>query len=62
MGRNETRAGQICPGGRASQCSVRLASFSPWTTVAAREAHEKMGFHAGWGIATDQPEALAQKR
>ena len=30
-------------------------------TVADREAHEKMGFHAGWGIATDQLEALAQK-
>jgi uncharacterized protein YndB with AHSA1/START domain len=23
-------------------------------------AHEKMGFHAGWGIATDQLEALAR--
>lgn len=30
-------------------------------TVADREAHEKMGFHQGWGIATDQLEALAQK-
>jgi uncharacterized protein YndB with AHSA1/START domain len=29
-------------------------------TVADREAHEKMGFHEGWGIATDQLEALAQ--
>lgn len=28
-------------------------------TVADREAHEKMGFHAGWGIATDQLAALA---
>jgi uncharacterized protein YndB with AHSA1/START domain len=28
-----------------------------WTT-ADREAHEKMGFHAGWGKATDQLEAL----
>lgn len=27
-------------------------------TVADREAHEKMGFHAGWGLATDQLEAL----
>lgn len=25
-----------------------------------REAHEKMGFHEGWGIATQQLEALAQ--
>lgn len=28
-------------------------------TVADCEAHEKMGFHAGWGIATDQLAALA---
>jgi uncharacterized protein YndB with AHSA1/START domain len=28
-------------------------------TVADREAHEKMGFHQGWGIATDQLAALA---
>lgn len=25
-----------------------------------REAHEKMGFHTGWGIAADQLEALAK--
>lgn len=30
-----------------------------WTTE-AREAHEKMGFHEGWGIATTQLEALAR--
>jgi uncharacterized protein YndB with AHSA1/START domain len=30
-----------------------------WTT-ADREAHEKMGFHEGWGIATNQLEALAK--
>ena len=30
-------------------------------TVADREAHEKMGFREGWGIATNQLEALAQK-
>lgn len=29
-------------------------------TVADREAHEKMGFHQGWGIATSQLEATAQ--
>lgn len=28
-------------------------------TVADREAHEKMGFHEGWGRATDQLAALA---
>lgn len=30
-------------------------------TVEDREAHEKMGFHAGWGKATDQLEAIAAK-
>ena len=30
-------------------------------TVADREAHEKMGFHEGWGLCTDQLEALAAK-
>jgi len=30
-------------------------------SVADREAHEKMGFHQGWVIATSQLEALAQK-
>jgi uncharacterized protein YndB with AHSA1/START domain len=29
-------------------------------TVADRETHEKMGFHTGWGIATDQLAALAK--
>jgi uncharacterized protein YndB with AHSA1/START domain len=28
-------------------------------TVADREAHEKMGFHQGWGICADQLAALA---
>ncbi|MES2439504.1 MAG: SRPBCC family protein [Verrucomicrobiota bacterium] len=28
-------------------------------SVADREAHEKMGFHEGWGVATDQLAALA---
>ncbi len=28
-------------------------------SAADREAHEKMGFHEGWGIATDQLAALA---
>ena len=30
-------------------------------TVADREAHEKMGFHEGWGLCTDQLEALVTK-
>ena len=29
-------------------------------TVADRETHEKMGFHEGWGICTDQLAALAK--
>ncbi|CAN5910369.1 SRPBCC family protein [soil metagenome] len=30
-------------------------------TVADRETHEKMGFHQGWGICTDQLAALAAR-
>jgi uncharacterized protein YndB with AHSA1/START domain len=30
-------------------------------TVADREAHEKMGFHGGWGLCTDQLQALVAK-
>ncbi|WP_421997957.1 SRPBCC family protein [Reyranella sp.] len=30
-------------------------------SVADREAHEKMGFHQGWGLCTDQLEALTTK-
>jgi uncharacterized protein YndB with AHSA1/START domain len=36
---------------------VRIAHWS----VEDREAHEKMGFLQGWGIATDQLEALAAR-
>lgn len=35
------------------------ARVAHWT-AADCEAHEKMGFHVGWGIATDQLAALAQ--
>jgi len=28
-------------------------------TVEDRKTHEEMGFHAGWGLATDQLEAVA---
>jgi len=31
-------------------------------TVADRESHEKMGFHTGWGICTDQLTALVTKQ
>lgn len=30
-------------------------------SVADREAHEKMGFHEGWGLCTDQLEAVLAK-
>jgi uncharacterized protein YndB with AHSA1/START domain len=30
-------------------------------TIADREAHEKMGFHEGWGLCTDQLAALVAK-
>jgi uncharacterized protein YndB with AHSA1/START domain len=36
------------------------ARVSHWT-VADREAHEKMGFHVGWGQCTDQLAALVAK-
>jgi uncharacterized protein YndB with AHSA1/START domain len=36
------------------------ATVRHWS-VADKEAHEKMGFFEGWGIATDQLTALAQK-
>ncbi len=34
------------------------ARIQHWT-IADREAHEQMGFHQGWGIATDQLAAVA---
>lgn len=30
-------------------------------SAADKESHEQMGFHAGWGAATDQLEALAER-
>jgi uncharacterized protein YndB with AHSA1/START domain len=41
--------------GRDTRYTVRVTHWS----VADRDAHEQMGFHQGWGIATDQLEALA---
>ncbi|HEY4136680.1 MAG TPA: SRPBCC family protein [Alphaproteobacteria bacterium] len=35
------------------------AKVQHWT-VTDRDTHEKMGFHEGWGIATDQLAALAK--
>ncbi|MBI2510803.1 MAG: SRPBCC family protein [Opitutae bacterium] len=40
--------------------TLYTARVQHWS-VADREAHEKMGFHEGWGLATQQLEALAQK-
>lgn len=39
--------------------TVYTARARHWTTE-DRAAHEKMGFHTGWGIATDQMTALAK--
>ena len=41
--------------GRDTRYTARVWHWS----VEDREAHEQMGFHQGWGIATDQLEALA---
>lgn len=38
--------------------TLYTARVRHWT-VEDRDAHEKMGFHAGWGICTDQLAALA---
>ena len=43
------------PNGTGTKYTARVRHW----TEADREAHEKMGFHEGWGIATDQLEALA---
>lgn len=40
--------------------TLYTARVRHWS-AADREAHEKMGFHQGWGIATQQLEALAQR-
>jgi uncharacterized protein YndB with AHSA1/START domain len=38
---------------------TRYTAVARHWTVEDTEAHEKMGFHVGWGIATDQLAALA---
>jgi uncharacterized protein YndB with AHSA1/START domain len=38
--------------------TLYTARVRHWT-VEDRETHEKMGFHVGWGICTDQLAALA---
>jgi uncharacterized protein YndB with AHSA1/START domain len=45
----------------ASQGKTRYTARVRHWTVADRETHEKMGFHAGWGKCADQLEALVAK-
>ena len=42
------------PEGKGTRYTARVRH---WSSV-DRETHEKMGFHTGWGAATDQLEAL----
>ena len=35
--------------------------MTPTQEATDRETHEKMGFHQGWGICTDQLAALVAK-
>ena len=44
-------------GGGKTRYTARVRHW----TVADREAHEKMGFHGGWGLCTDQLAALVAK-
>jgi uncharacterized protein YndB with AHSA1/START domain len=44
------------PGGKTKYTARALH----WT-LADKEAHEKMGFHEGWGLCTEQLEAVAAK-
>jgi len=39
---------------------TRYTALARHWSVEDREAHEKMGFHEGWGICTDQLEALVK--
>jgi uncharacterized protein YndB with AHSA1/START domain len=42
--------------------STQYAALVRHWTIADREAHEKMGFHQGWSIATEQLAALVENR
>jgi len=44
-------------GGGKTKYTARVRHW----TVADRETHEKMGFHGGWGLCTDQLAALVAK-
>lgn len=45
----------------AGEGKTRYTARARHWTAADREAHEKMGFHEGWGTATAQLEALARR-
>jgi uncharacterized protein YndB with AHSA1/START domain len=45
------------PEGGGTRYTARVLHW----TVADRETHEKMGFHQGWGLCTDQLAAVAAK-
>lgn len=44
----------------AGSGKTRYTAVARYWSVEDREAHEKMGFHVGWGTCTDQLEALAK--
>lgn len=44
----------------AGEGATRYIARARHWTVEARAQHEAMGFHEGWGVATDQLEALAK--
>ncbi len=51
-----TFADEAGPGSNQTRYTARVRHWS----MEDRENHEKMGFHTGWGIATDQLTALAK--
>jgi uncharacterized protein YndB with AHSA1/START domain len=44
----------------AGEGRTRYAAHARHWSAEAREEHERMGFHEGWGKAADQLEALAK--
>ncbi|MCD6052034.1 MAG: polyketide cyclase [Verrucomicrobia bacterium] len=45
----------------AGNGKTKYTAIARHWNLADKEAHEKMGFHVGWGICTDQLEALVKK-
>jgi uncharacterized protein YndB with AHSA1/START domain len=56
--RNE-RTGRL--GSRERYSRRQLLANAAIAASPDREAHEKMGFHGGWGLCTDQLAALVAK-